>query len=185
MKIANNVDMSSQRKIAQQTQAAYCKKSPSHVRRDTQRKVLRAKRQRMDENEVESERQDDVNQGHFKHEIDSPHIICEPPSDDTLILSPLLPISIDFKTETETSAYNIDESSIMIDHENFLENEIKIVETDSHIGGKSGGDVKCSNCDDIFEWNHLCNILDESVDAAEQQIGDNTEIANDPQHVTH
>ena len=171
-----NVMIGSQPTTTHVQTTAYCKKSPSHIRRDTQRKILKAKRQRLDEVEIETERQDDANQVHFEHDIDSPNMVCDPPSDDTLTLSPLLPISIDFEEETYAYACDIDERRIMVEPEKIIENEIKIGETGSQ--NVANSDVKCPNCGEIFEWNHICEILDESVDAAEKGNDNDTEKMN-------
>ena len=42
----------------------------------------------------------------------------------------------------------------------------------------ANSDVKCQNCGEIFEWNHICEILDESVDAAEKGNVNDTEKIN-------
>ena len=99
-----NVDMQgTEPGYTQQTQAtAYSKKSPSHVRRDTQRRISRAKRQRTESDDVENERENAsiLTQKECDHIMDSPTYVCQPPIEDTLTLSPVLPISLDFGMDT-------------------------------------------------------------------------------------
>ena len=165
-----NVDMqSSQPNTAQQTQATmYCKKSPSHVKRDTQRKISRAKRQRTENlDEIEDERQSVVTQEHYEI-VDSPICVCEPPPEDTLILSPVLPISVDFVTDIYDQAVG----PILIDTEKNTESTQSRYDSD----GEYKELLKCPNCDEVMAWNHTCNIS-ESVESFEQ-ISDTEEKEN-------
>jgi hypothetical protein len=170
-----SVDMrSSQQNTAQQTQAtAYCKKSPSHVRRDTQRRISKAKRQRTEDiDETENERQIEVT--HDQYEInDSPTRVCEPPSEDTLILSPVLPISVDFGIVT----LDQDEQEILIDPEQGTDSTQYGSHCESEI--ESRALLKCPNCDEVMlEWNHVCEIS-EYVETAEETNDDKSENEND------
>jgi hypothetical protein len=160
---------SSQPNTAQQTQpTAYCKKSPSHVKRDTHRKISRAKRQRTENfDEIEDERKSEVTQEHYGI-VDSPTCVCEPPPEDTLILSPVMPISVDFVSDICDQAVG----PMLIDPEKNIESTQSHYDSD----GEYKELLKCPNCDEMMAWDHTCNIS-ESVEIVEQ-ISDAEEREN-------
>lgn len=135
---------------------SYCRKPPSHIKRDMNRRIARAKRQRLeDSDEIENERFDESKETIFDS-YTSPEIICEPPREDTLLLSPVLPISIDFGSIKCNQIDNCEEKNVCKG-----EPEIKLPE----VG------FKCPNCDEVMEnASHVCN---EVADATEDAISEN------------
>ena len=120
---------------------------------------------------AENERKCEVIQEEYDNKIDTPMSVCQPPSEDTLFVSPILPLSIDFGVATCGQFYDIQHS-----HEEMsvLKNdEISdcVSDTaDTTILTDSVQDkehVKCPNCDEqMLEWNHVCEIEAEIPESA-------------------
>ena len=153
--------------------ASYHRKPPSHIKRDMNRRIARAKRQRLeDSDEIENERLDEL-----KETIDScisPECICEPPYEDTLVLSPVLPISIDFGSLKRYQFDNCEENF------HYREPERKLPE----VG------FKCPNCDEVMEnVSHVCSevtkateedaISENKIETTSAQSSDEEEKEND------
>jgi len=162
-------------------QTAYTKKTPAQYRRDSKRKIIRAKRQRIEsETDIENERT-------FEHgntstlNCDTPvHVSCGPPSEDTVTLEPLTPIRVNFENFTnDHGTCKIeagDDFSIAS-----IESEIK------SIGNEDGGaGVKCPNCNEnMLNWNHTCDEKTEAVNVIELENDTGQSIENTGQKNTY
>ena len=140
---AGIVDMQGTQANTQANIHSYSRKTPSQIRRDTQRRTLRAKRQRThSDNEIENERTNDVEENVselFNTPID---VACEPPKEDTLQLTPLTPIKIEFG---DTERLCVIENGSELN-----QNEHQEMKESEHV-------VNCPNCDEPIEkWNHVC-----------------------------
>jgi hypothetical protein len=155
----------------QQTQAtAYSKKSPAHVRRDTQRRISRAKRRRTESDGVENERKNEsiLIQEEIDHNImESPTYVCQPPVEDTLTVSPVVPITLDFEMDTLDQFHDYPKSDELLDHscDAAAAAVLSEPEQDTEI-------VQCPNCNEkMEEWNHVCEIksdISESVEVVNE-----------------
>jgi len=127
----------------QQHSITYSRKSPAQQRRDTKRKILRAKKRKVEDVDTTEEISDTENER--KNEItdtsvldcDTPlEISCQPPVDDTLVLNPLSPVKLDFlKNEPKC---RIEPGDAMILQEASIDTNVQLVnEIDP---------IKCPNC---------------------------------------
>jgi hypothetical protein len=140
----------------QQHNTAYTRKSPSQHRRDTERKILRAKKRKMEDvdrteenSETENERKNEIKDRSI-YQLDTPlEISCEPPVEDTLVLSPLSPIKLKFlqnelKCKTELGNVMVMEEDTYYDTNVQFVNEIV--------------PPKCPNCyESVMKWDHVCD----------------------------
>ena len=103
--------------------------------------------------------------------METPTYVCQPPIEDTLTLSPVLPISLDFGMDTLDQFHDYPNSGELIDHscDPAVETVLSEPEKDTEI-------VKCPNCDEkMEEWNHVCEIqsdVSESVEVVNEKEDD-------------
>ena len=132
---------------------AYTRKTPSESERDAQRKILRAKSQRVDDENTSDksfETVRDVRTGECmsSNEIDTPTLVCCDRGEDTILLSPLPPIEVDFSL-TE----NICEIETC-DGEVYSEEIAKSEEVSSTVDVS----LNCPCCDkQMIDHNHICD----------------------------
>ena len=83
------------------THIAYCRKPPAQVRRDKHRRIAKAKRPRIEsDSEVENERKNEIGDK-SENRPDTPiQISCNPPADETIIMTPLSPIKVEYQEDT-------------------------------------------------------------------------------------
>ena len=131
---------------------------------------------------AENERKCEVIQEEYDHKIDTPMSVCQPPSEDTLFVSPILPLSIDFgvakcgqfydlqHSHEEMSVPKYDEISDCVSDSDDTTTLTNPVQSMEH--------VKCPNCDEqMLEWNHVCEL--------EAEIPESANIVNEPKSPTH
>jgi len=144
------------------------------------RRIARAKRQRLDDSDgMENDRTFEPVES-FENCI-SPESICEPPQEETLVLSPVKPISIDFGI--------LQYSRIDCDYEEkVLENQNKVIDEEKDVGIQvsehddltivdhadmlipTNMDVKCPNCDRVMESaNHMCDDVPVAMDISSEK----------------
>ena len=140
--VADRVDIESShaRTITNNT---YKKKTPSQIRRDSQRKTLRAKRQRLhSQNEVENERSNNDEQVQTKIDDTPVKVECKPPGDETLFMMPLTPIEIDLGGNESTCSDQHPDMSKEYERQDLRPQLF----------------AKCTNCDESPEkCNHVCD----------------------------
>ena len=168
--VAGHVDIGSSH-ASTTTNNTYRRKTPSQIRRDSQRKTMRAKRQRLhSQNEVENERSN--NDEEVQKEIDDTpvNVECKPPEDDTLFMAPLTPIEIDFGGNESTCS----------DQQHDISKEYE------HQKRKPQKFAKCPNCDEVLEkWNHMCddNVTvisnDHDISSNESESSENELVTED------
>jgi len=130
---------------------AYCKKTPAQHRRDDKRKILHAKRRRVEVSpDMEKERTSEIITLCDVTDIsmvkcDTPLLIsCAPPEEKILVLTPLSPIKVDFGAE----------NSCKIEHDDC----VSVLEFESENQSFDDLTIKCPNCYEAnFEWNHVCD----------------------------
>ena len=120
----------------------------------------------MDENsETENERKYEIEDISI-NQCDTPlEISCEPPVEDTLVLSPLSPMKLEFSQHEPTCRIEPGDSMIL-EEASTNETNVKFVDEIDPI--------KCPNCyESIMKWDHVCNDDTQSSDTI------NDDIAND------
>jgi len=146
---------------------AYCKKSPSQIKRDSGRRMLQSnKRRRTHSSDVEDARCIDV--GCKTATLpDSPetlhisdYVMCDPGCEDTLTVLPVSPIKLSFG-EIETSTMQDGEKI----HECCME-EVPDIQDLAHIMDNSNI-IMCPNCnEEMTSTSHICEELPEMASAS-------------------
>ena len=145
------------------THTKYSKKTPAQIRRDSTRKTLKAKRQRI-ENDSDIENERSLEHGDVSaHKFDTPiHVSCVPPAEDVLFLEPLTPIKLDLVTkEYDTHKMEAGED-LSVAYTNSIESET--------------GVIKCPNCNEnMLDWDHICHEkMQEKMQTTDQKSIDGT-----------
>ena len=162
----------------QQRHIAYTKKTPAQHRRDSKRKILKAKRPRLEsETDIENERT-------FEHgntstlNCDTPvHVSCVPPAEDTITLEPLTPIRVNFENfENGYDTRKIDAGDDF---------SIASIESETKSIGNEDVGVKCPNCNkNMVNWNHTCDENAEAVNVIEFENDTGQSIENTDLKIT-
>ena len=143
------------------TYTKYSKKTPAQIRRDTTRKTLRAKRQRIETySDIENERSlehVEVSADKFDTPI---HVSCVPPAEDILFIEPLTPIKLDFVQkdyDTHKMEAGEDLSVAYTSETNSIESETVA--------------IKCPNCNEnMLDWDHICHEkMQENIQTTDQK----------------
>ena len=164
----------------QHTNTTYTRKSPSQQNRDSKRKILRAKKRKVEEVEVieengeaEHERNNEIEDGNII-QLDTPlEISCKPPVEDTLVLNPLSPIKLEFP-QNEPKCRIEHGDDIILEEDSSIDTNVQLVnEIDT---------LKCPNCcESLMTWDHVCDVDTQNSDTIDEDIANDSQPVLTPQ----
>ena len=132
---------------------AYTRKSPAQLRRENNRIVHKAKRQRTLSENIETERYADIDK---LPEVIGISPVCEPSNDDVIFKAPITPIKL-VLPDSETTVMHYKEIASPEIHEESTKNS-------SHM-------PVCSCCDEeMMDAFHTCSIVDDISEITETKI---------------
>ena len=139
------------------TNTSYVKRPPSHNRRETERKLLRAKRQRRD---IEEERNSDLDESHIRI-LESPLKVCCERGEENIFVAPVTPLKMDMLKA---------ENSCKMSYDEHLRSSPKVIEEEV-----ADSVLKCPCCNEqMCDAFHTCKLHSSFDTITDEEILDNS-----------